>query len=116
MSIRQHYENAYNAIVGEKDREVNAARQRVLQEVVTPYNREIDMALANAVREKNDACSMEITKIQEKYAKERQILEEMASKNKKEFEEKTVAAEVAKVGAEYDVAISTLAKLIGEKE
>ena len=116
MSIKQHYENAYNAIVSERQRETEVARQRVIQDVVAPHNREIDVALAKAIQEQNTACNEEIAKIQQKYANERQALEEMAFKKKQDFEQTTVAAEVARVGADYDLAISNLAKLIGEKE
>ena len=107
MVYRHICENAIAQIEATRQREIEVAKQRVIQEEVTPFNRDIETALRDAISELQAQHNAKIAALQQAFENEKHALTDAASKRKEAF------AETA-INAEADGAIAHIKKYIGE--
>lgn len=112
--VKKHYEYAIAQIQSEKDKAIAQAREIATREKVIPHNNEVNSSRDKAIAELNVKLNEDITALQQKFASERQRLIEMGEKNKTEFAESVISAEVAIVCVPYDQAINDLTALLNK--
>lgn len=114
MAIKQILENALKAIESEQDRAVSLAKDRVTREKIIPNNTEIDRSKTEAISALQTQLNQDIAKLQEKFAVERNAINEASEKKKAEFAKSVIDAEVSVVTLEYSNTMSALKKQISE--
>lgn len=110
--VKQHIENAIKQIQAEKERAIVQAKERVTREKVVPHNAEVNQSRDNAISALTQKLNEDIAKLQEAFANERQSLIDIGEKNKAEFANSVIEAEVALVTVNCDQAIADLQKLV----
>jgi Tfp pilus assembly major pilin PilA len=111
---RQVYEAAIAQIENSRQREIELVKQKVMQEQVVPFCRDIDVALRDAIGELQSAHNQRIAQIQKEFEAEKVALADSANKRKESFTETTIATAVASINADADRAINNLMKFIQE--
>lgn len=106
--IKQIYEQGIAQIEGDRQRKIEAERQRVIREQVVPFNAEIDTALRDAIAEENRQCNATIAAVQARFEEQRKSLTEAAERKKKENAEAVIATAVAVINKKADDAIRYL--------
>ena len=113
---KQIYEAAISQIESSRQREIEMAKQKTMQEQVVPICRDIDNSLREAIGELQIANNQKIAQLQKEFEAERASLNEAASKRKETFTETAIATAVASINANADKAIANLKKCIQEGE
>jgi hypothetical protein len=116
MSIKQHLVTALENIKSEKARAEAVEKDRVMREIVTPHNAEVDAALNEALAEVTTEHNNKITEIQAKFNERKQSLVEQGKKKKTDYENNAVAQAMAVVSVKYDSAIAKIEKQIQSTE
>ena len=114
MSVQQIIENALKCIEAEKEKAINATKERVMREKVVPNNTEIDRLRTEAINARSTKLNEDIQKLQEEFNAERQAMIEASEKKKSDFAAQVIATEVSIVSVEYDNHIHLLNKQLSE--
>jgi hemerythrin superfamily protein len=114
MVYKHICENAIAQIEATRQREIEVAKQRVMQEEVAPFNRDIETALRDAISELQTQHNAKIAALQQAFEAEKHDLTDAARKRKEAFAETAVATATAAINAEADGAIAHIKKYIGE--
>ena len=112
--VKQVYQNAVNQLKAEKERQVALTKEKVTREVIIPHNNEVNQSRDKAIAELTNTLNAEMSKLQEKFAAEKQHLIDVGEKNKADFASTTLATESAITSAKYDGAIHELESLIAK--
>lgn len=111
---KQVLDEAIARIEASRQREIEAAKQKAMQEQIIPFNRDIDNSLREAIAELQNEHNSKITKMQQAFEAEKQSLSEAANNKKNAFAETTLTTAVLAINAEADSAISKIKEIIGE--
>ena len=114
MNIKVYLEEAVKKFEVERDREVGVAKEKVMREVVIPYNQDLDKSREKAISELTTKMNAQIQALQAQFAKDRQALIDAGEKNKTEHANTVVATETASITVAYDTEIAKLKKQIEE--
>lgn len=109
------YENAIAQIEATRQREIDAVRQRVTQEEIIPFNRDIDNSLRDAITELQMQHNAKIAQMQQAFDAEKAALSEAATKRKDSFAETAIATAVSVINANADTAIAHFKKFVSEE-
>lgn len=116
MTTYNHiYENAIAQIEATRQRDVESAKQRVLQEEIIPFNRDIDASLRDAIAELQARHNAKIAQLQQAFEAEKLALADAANKRKEAASDSAISAAVSVINATADAAIAHLKKMIGEE-
>lgn len=110
----QIFDEAIAKIEANRQREIEVTKQKVYQEQVVPFNREIDNSLRDAIAELQSQHNAKIAHMQQSFEAEKQSLVEAANNKKTSFQESSVAAAVFAINAEADAAIAKLREFISK--
>lgn len=108
------FENAIAQIEATRQREIEVAKQRVMQEEILPFNRDIDVSLRDAITELQTQHNTKIAQMQQAFEAEKQALAEAAAKKKEAFAETAIATSITVINANADNAIAHFKKYVGE--
>ena len=104
------FSRAISELETDRQRKVEAVKQKVLAEQIAPYNRDIDTSLREALAELQSQYTAEIAAVQRKFEEQKTLLAERAAKSKSDYQETAIAAAVAGINAEIDEAVAYLKK------
>lgn len=108
------FENAIAQIEATRQREIEVTKQRVMQEEIVPFNRDIDEKLREAIMEMQTRHNAKIAQLQQNFDEEKQALAEAAAKKKEAFAETAIATAITVINANADNAIAHFKKFVGE--
>lgn len=108
------FENAIAQIEATRQREIELAKQRVMQEEIAPFNRDIDVSLRDAISELQAQHNAKIAQLQQTFDAEKTALAEAATKKKESFAETAFATAISVINANADAAIAHFKKYLGE--
>ena len=108
------FENAIAQIEATRQREIEVARQRVMQEEILPFNRDIDNSFREAIAELQAQHNAKIAQLQQNFEAEKQALAEAAAKKKEAFAETAISTATTVINANADNAIAPFKKFVGE--
>lgn len=114
--VNSVFEKAIQELEVDRQRRVDAARQKVLTEQVAPHNRETDASLAEALSEIQAQYTAKVAAIKQDYDQQKADLSSKAAKNKTDFAEAAIAAATAEINTEIDRAIAHLRGFISGRE
>ena len=112
---RHIYENAIVQIEASRQREIDSAKQKVMQEEIVPFNRDIDVSLRDAIAELQAQHNAKIAQLQQTFEAEKSALADAAAKRKESFAETAIATAISVINANADKAIAPFKKLIEEE-
>lgn len=112
---KQIFDETIAKIEADRQRNIEIAKQKALQEQVVPFNRDIDNSLRDAIAELQHQHNEKIAQMQQAFEAEKKALAEAASHKKTAYAETTMAAAVLTINAEADTAIAKLREFIGEE-
>lgn len=112
--FKQVYQNAVAQIEANRQREIDVARQKAMQDQVVPFNRDIDNSLREAIAELQNQHNEKIAQLQKAFDSEKVSLTNAAAEKKHSFAEGAINSAVSVINAEADAAIAHLRKYIGE--
>lgn len=110
----QIIEEAIAKIEANRQREIEVAKQKVMQEQIVPFNRDIDNSLRDAIAELQTQHNAKIAHMQQMFEAEKQSLCEVANNKKTAYAETTIATAISVINAEAETTINELRKFIGE--
>ena len=111
---KQIFDEAIAKIEANRQREIELAKQKAMQEQIVPFNRDIDNSLREAIAELQTQHNAKIAHMQQMFEAEKQSLCEAANDKKTAYAETTIATAVSVINAEADNAISKLREFVGE--
>jgi hypothetical protein len=111
---KQVIDEAIAKIEATRQRDIEVAKQRTMQEQIIPFNRDIDNSLREAIAELQTQHNTKIAQMQQAFEAEKQALAEAANNKKSAFAETAVSTAVLAINAEADTAIAKLRELVGE--
>lgn len=111
---RQIIDEAIAKIEANRQRDIEVAKQKTMQEQIIPFNRDMDESLRKAISELQTQHTAKIANIQQAFEAEKQALVEAANSKKNSFAETAIETAVFAINAEADGAISKLREFIGE--
>lgn len=106
--IRGHIEQAIRGIEAEKEAAKRDIEQRVMQEQIIPFNREIDESRDRAIQQLSTEYNVAVNALQEKFAKDKNDIIVASEQHKKEKADAVISAATASVEAEYGMFIAEL--------
>lgn len=109
------YESAINQINATRQREIDVAKQKVMQEEIVPFNRDIDASLRDAIAELTTKHNAKIAELQQNFEAEKSALSDAAAKRKESFAETAIATAISVINANADHAIAHFNKFVGEE-
>lgn len=109
------FESTISAIESERARNIELVKQKVMQEQVLPFNREIDISLRDAISEMQNAHNERIAQMQKSFEAEKTALHEAATKKKADNAEIAISSATAEINKKADEAIARLQHLIGKE-
>ena len=109
------YQNAIAQIEATRQREIDVAKQRVIQEEVVPFNRDIDNSLRDAISELQTQHNAKIAQLQQAFEAEKRALSDAATKRKESFAETAIATATSVINSSADKAIAPFKKLLDEE-
>ena len=112
--VKQIFEETIAKIEATRQRDVEIARQRAMQECIVPFNRSIDEALRNAIVELQTQYNAKVAEMQQSLELEKNALTEAAAKKKSENAELVLATAASEINLEADEAIKQLQKMISK--
>lgn len=115
-NIKTHIDQAIRNIELDREQTLRQVEQRVMQEKILPYNREIDEARDRAIQQLTVEREESIKAVQEKYTKEKSDILTSSEQRKKEHAAEVVAKEAAALLAEYDMTITALKATLSKTE
>jgi hypothetical protein len=112
MSVKSHLEQAVKALEAEREREVEAIKQRVTREILVPYNKEMDEARDKAIAELQANLNSAIVAHQAQFTKDKQAIIDANEKKKDANATTVITSESYTVTVKYDKVISKLKEQI----
>lgn len=112
MAIKDHLQTALEKIKAEKEVGINAAKVRITQEKIVPYNAKVDELTNNAIAALDKNRNEKIAEIQSDFEKERGKIVEKAELNKRVNAETVIARETEEIANQYDKTIATITNQI----
>lgn len=112
---KQIFDDAIARIEATRQRNIDVAKQKAMQEQVIPFNRDIDNALREAITELQNQHNAKIAQMQKDIEAEKQTLVEAANKKKAAYAETAISTAVVAINAEADTAIAKLRELVGKE-
>ena len=109
------YENAIATIESDRARQVEVAKQKVMQEQVLPFNRDIDASLRDAITELQTRHNERISEMQKAFEQEKHALTEAAQKKKADNAEVAIATATAAINKSADDAIAHFRTILGKE-
>lgn len=106
------YENSIAQIEATRQRAVETEKQRVMQEKIAPFSRDIDVSLRDAISELQSQHNAKIAQMQQAFEAEKNALCEAANKKKEAYAETELASAISVINANADAAISHFKKFI----
>lgn len=106
--IRGHIEQAIRSIEAEKEQKLREVEQRVMQEKVLPFNREIDESRDKAIQQLSTEYNVAVNALQEKFAKDKNDIILASEQHKKVNADAIISAESKSVEEEYGIIIAEL--------
>lgn len=107
-------QNALAQIDGERKRELERERQRVMTEKVVPQNTAIDVALKNAVDELRKTAEESIQQIRANLDAEVAELTKAAQAKKEQTAQSELASAECLVNAKYNAVVDRVTKMVEE--
>ena len=114
MAIKEILMQAVAQLEREHQQQVEVVRQKVMQEEIAPFNRDIDISLDKAVTQLTEELNRNISLLQEKYQKDKAELFEAGEKKKKDNMESVLSARTCSVNVSYSQQISKIKSQIEE--
>lgn len=112
---KQFFEEAIAKIEANRQRDIEVAKQKAMQEQIIPFNRDIDNSLRDAIAELQAQQNAKIAQMQQVFDAEKQALAEAANNKKTENAKNTIDAAVLTINAEAETAIAKLREFIGKE-
>ena len=116
MAIKDIITNSINGVVSEKNRAIETAKQKAMQEVVIPHNMEVDKQLNEAIAELTNQYNKDVAERKQKYEQEKQSLYDIASHNKSNFQNATLNSVQQEVSELYDGTLAELEDILKKHE
>lgn len=116
MNLIQIYKNSIAQIDNDRNREIELVRQRVNQDQVIPFSRDIDNSLREAVTELQNKLTEKISNLQKEFEEEKRYMAEAAAKKKEAFAESAISTACYEINKKADDAIAAFTKLIEQEE
>lgn len=111
---KQIFDETIAKIEAVRQREIEIAKQKAMQEQIVPFNRDIDNSLRDAISELQTQHNAKIAQMQQAFEAEKKALAEAANNKKNAFAETTLATAVLAIQANADTAIAKLREFVGE--
>ena len=113
---KQFFEETIAKIEANRQRDIEAAKQKAMQEQIIPFQRDIDNSLRDAIAELQTQHNAKIAQMQQIFEAEKKSLFEAANDRKTAYAETTIATAISVINAEADNAIAKLREFIGKGE
>lgn len=113
--VNQIYQQAVSQIEANRAREIEIAKQKVMQEQIIPFNRDIDNSLQNAYTEIQAEQAEKIAKIQEDYELKKAELAKRAQDKKAQFADSAINAAIYTINTNAEKALAPLKKFLSEQ-
>lgn len=114
MAIKEILMQAVAQLEREHQQQVEVVKQRVMQEEIAPFNRDIDISREKAVTQLTEELNKNIALLQEKYQKDKAELFEAGERKKKENMEAVISTATCSVNVSYSQQISKIKSQIEE--
>jgi hypothetical protein len=114
MSIKVHLEQVIKNLEAEREHETNIIKEKVMREIVSPFNRDMDVSRDKAIAELQQKLNNSISALQEQFAKDRQAIIEANEKKKADNATAVITTESYSVTVQYDKAIAKIKEQIEE--
>jgi HD-GYP domain-containing protein (c-di-GMP phosphodiesterase class II) len=111
---RQIIDEAIAKIEANRQRDIEVAKQKAMQDQITPFNRDMDESLRKAIAELQTQHNAKIAQMQQAFEAEKQALAEVANNKKAAFAETTISTAVFTINAVADDMIEKMREFIGE--
>lgn len=106
--MKAYIEQAIRSIEAQKEQKIREVEQRVMQEKILPFNREIDQSRDLAIQQLSSEYNEAVKVLQDKFAKDKNDIIVASDQHKKENADKLIASETASVEAEFGMIIAEL--------
>lgn len=113
--IKQIYNQAISQIEATRAREIETAKQRVTQEQIIPFNKDIDLSLQKAFEELLEEQNARIAKIHAEYEARKSDMRAAAENKKAQFADSAIGTAVYAINANADKALAPLKKYLSEQ-
>lgn len=114
--VKSILENCIAQVENYRQQQIAATRQRVMQEKIIPYNKEIDQSCREAVAELAKKHDEKIAQLHQLFEQEKRTLFQAAEEQKSKFSEQTIAEAVAFVEYNANETIKKVNQIISEQE
>jgi hypothetical protein len=108
---KQIFDETIAKIEATRQRNIEIAKQKAMQEQIIPFNCDIDNSLRDAIAELQTQHNTKIAQMQQAFEAEKQALAEAANSKKSAFAENTIATAVSVINAEADTTIAKLREI-----
>lgn len=112
---KQFFEETIAKIEATRQRDIEIAKQKAMQEQIIPFNKEIDTSLRDAIAELQNQHTSKITQMQQVFEAEKKALAEAATNKKNAFAESIIATSVASINDKANATIAKLRELADEE-
>lgn len=109
------YETAIAQIDATRQREIEGVKQKVMQEEIIPFNRDIDISMRDAITALQSQHNAEIAKMQQIFEEKKMAIADAANKKKESFAETAISSAISVINANADAAIAHFKKMISEE-
>ena len=109
------YENTLAQVEATRQREIDAVRQKVMQEEIIPFNCDIDNSLREAIAELQTQHNAKIMQLQQAFEAEKSALAEAANRRKECNAEVAIANAIRAINEKADKEIAVINKMISEE-
>lgn len=113
--FKQAYQQAIASIEAARQRSIEAAKQKAMQEQIVPYNAEIDASLRDALTALQNQHNAEIAELQADFEAEKKTMIEAATKKKSDYAESIMATATNLINHDADRAIKNLQDFIDKQ-
>lgn len=104
--MKQILEQAIREMEAKRDAELRVIEQRIMQEKILPFNREIDEARDKALQQLAAEYNESVKALQEKFDKDKNDIILASEQHKKEKADGLISAEAGSLVAEYGMMIA----------
>lgn len=112
--IKAYLEQAIRSIEMEKEKTVNAVKDRIMREKIVPFNADLDASRAKALSTLDEELNAKVVELKKEYEAKKQELIALGEEKKKANAESIFATELAVLTVDYDSAIAKLTAQIAE--
>lgn len=112
--IRGHIEQAIRGIQAEKEAELRAVEQRVMQESIVAFNADVDNSRDLAIQQLTEKYNRAISELETKFAEEKNAVIIAGEERKKSYTTSQLAVASKAVEDKYAVVIAKLTNSLNE--